>query len=242
MPTIKLSRCLIALVASAACLSSAGAANLVQIDGAHTTFFYDADFWGVGAASVIGDTISLQVRPEFDVTATVRPGTATGTQTQQNSDFASFGVVAVAKTGYALQTRVGSGLTGSYAVDAKGSEAQASLVGTVFAGALQNGAFVPQTPLTGLPSWANYASNGTAQAANFNVMMYSANPLSYANAVAVDSYLTTYVHQVGSGTAAMTLNTAQYAFSAVAVPEPQTYAMLLGGVVALSVASRRRKA
>jgi hypothetical protein len=44
MPTIKLSRCLIALVASAACLSSAGAANLVQIDGAHTTFFYDADF------------------------------------------------------------------------------------------------------------------------------------------------------------------------------------------------------
>jgi hypothetical protein len=57
-------------------------------------------------------------------------------------------VVAVAKTGYALQTRVGSGLTGSYAVDAKGSEAQASLVGTVFAGALQNGAFVPQTPLT----------------------------------------------------------------------------------------------
>jgi hypothetical protein len=78
----------------------------------------------VGAASVIGDTISLQVRPESDVTATVRP-TATGTQTQQNSDFASFGVVAVAKTGYALQTRVGSGLTGSYAVDAKGSEAQA---------------------------------------------------------------------------------------------------------------------
>ncbi|WP_167761467.1 PEP-CTERM sorting domain-containing protein [Duganella callida] len=240
MNIAKLPRLLI-LAAGAAWLSSAGATNLVQIDGAHTTFFYDADFWGLGAASVLGDTISLQMRPDMNVSASVRAGSTTATQTQQATDSDSVGIVAVAKTGYSLTTKVGTGLNGSYFTAAKGGDVQVSLGGTIFTGYMENGAFRSQDVVTGSATYFSNASNGSAaQAGSFDVLMYSANPLTYANAIGVDNYLSTYAYQSGSGSSSLSLNAVRYEFSAVAVPEPETYAMLLGGIAVLAGVARRR--
>jgi hypothetical protein len=175
------------VVISAASLPSVQAANLVQIDGEHATFFYDADFWGLGAASVLGDAISLQVRPDFAVSATVRPGTTTASQIQQAFDFASPGVVAVAKSGYSLKTLVGSGLSGNYTVAAGGSQVDVTLSGSLLLGSMNNGVFVPQTGFTGYSVTADYTSTGAAQSAPFYALMYAGNTLPYAHALGVES-------------------------------------------------------
>ncbi|TFW14805.1 hypothetical protein [Duganella callida] len=239
MNTTRSTRLLLLLASGAVSLSSAQAANLVQIDGQHATFFYDADFWGLGAASVQGDAITLQVRPDFAVAASVRTGTTTANQLQQAFDFASPGVVAVAKSGYNLQTLVGSSLSGNYALAAGGSQVNVTLSGSLLLGEMDHGVFVPQSGFTGYTTEADFTSSGAARSAPFNALMYTGNILPYVSTLGVESYLSTYVRQVGSGTSALSLDTVAYQFATVAIPEPHTYALLLGGLSLMRWARKR---
>lgn len=236
----KLSLRLLLLLGSATALPSVSAVVLTQIEGEHTVYFYDADFWGADAATVVGDAISFKVRPDFAVSATVRPGTTTASQLQQSFDFGAPGVVAVAKDGYNLKNIVGSALTGSFTLAASGSQVDTSVSGSILAGSVIGNVFMPTGGITGYTTEFGTTSIGAPHADTFNTLNYVGNILPYMKTIGVETYLTTYVRQVGSGTAGISLDRLTYQFAVVAIPEPATYAMWLGGGVLLAFMRRRR--
>lgn len=230
------------LLGSVIALSSVQAATLTQIEGEHTVFFYDADYWGAITPTIQGDAISFTLRPDFAVLANVRNGTTTASQVQQYFDFASPSVVAVAKPGYNLKTYVGSGLVGQYATAASGSQADATLSGGFYQGSISNNVFTPDGWVTGYTTEFAATSVGEQTAGLIDMTTYAGNILPYVKTLGVESYLSTYVRQVGSGNASLSLDSVNYQFSVVAIPEPHTYGMLLLGVLALGAWSRRRSA
>lgn len=219
---------------------SAQAATLTQIEGEHTVFFYDADYWGTIAPTVQGDSISFALRPDFAVLAKVRDGTTTASQIQQCSDFASPGVVAVAKDGYNLKTYIGSGITGQYSTAANGSQVDATLSGNFYLGSVANNVFTQDGWITGGMTEFAATSVGAQTGGAIDVTTYAGNILPYAKTIGVESFLSTHVRQVGSGSAGLSLDSVNYQFSVVAIPEPHTYGMLLVGVLALGAWTRRR--
>ena len=240
----------------AAGAASAQASGFTEIQGTNTSFFYDTDFWAGSTATVVGNVITFTTIPDFDVTITA-PTRGSGSVSSVLIDFSAYGagVVAVAHSGYTLSSDVRLGVEGSYAVSATGGWVQISSFGDVTGGTYSNGTYVSNTSQLGYGSdYSTKIANGTVAEAG---SLHSANP-QYTSYVPVAEYSTlglnltlqAYASQTGlnTGTSTAALTSASYAFTAsvipavTAVPEPETYAMLLAGLGLMGFMVRRRKA
>ena len=232
-------RLLVAALLAAGVASSAQAVNFVEIDGANLTFFYDADFWGLGTASVTGNKISFAISDDFDVTA--KSSTVSGHGAAAHVDDNSLSVFAVAKSGYSVSSLVQASSSTSVNFTTGNGTAAGVLSGSVSGGAFNGDDFVAihndgsyyddfqlYTGSSPYSTTAALAANGGV-AGNF-----------YA-ATGVETFIGVGTEQYGKGLSHAALTDVSYNFSVTAVPEPETYAMLLAGLGLVGFTARRRK-
>ena len=240
---LNLSRCLLAAIFAAGAVGSAHAVNLVEVAGANIKFYYDADFWGLGSATVVGNSISFALVDDFTINAKSRTPTAINYSTY--GEKAVGALFAVANDGYLLRTSFTQTINGNYSLAPGNSRGEAGVRaevagGTGFSGGKLKGAFSLGEV------YGNYlASSYQAPAAdNYSVtkQLFSApnNTTSYFNALQFDPQLSVLVRQVGIGSSDMALTGLTYNF-VVAVPEPETYAMMIAGLGLMGFVARRRK-
>ncbi|WP_373986790.1 PEP-CTERM sorting domain-containing protein [Duganella sp. BuS-21] len=231
---------LIAALVAAACVPSAQAVNMVEISGAHTTFYYDADFWGLNTASVVGDKISFTTPAYFNQHAVGHGVNGTGSDRYTNRSASA--VVAVAHAGYQLSGGVDYDITTTYAQATTGAWANYVNSNGVEAGSWSGNSFVSAQQVGDFTiSYGRSASeSGTGSGSNLTIGTSGGVSGSY-QAVALNSYLFLIAEQKGAGFSDAGLSNASYAFNVSAVPEPATYLMMLGGFAALGLAGRRRR-
>lgn len=231
---------MMASLVAGACAQSAHAVNLVQIDGAHATFFYDADFWGLNTASVTGDKISFVTPSYFNQHAEVHNPKATEMDRYTNDS--STAVVAVAKNGYKLTGGLNYDLTKTYSIEYEGSMADHINYNSINAGTWNGTTFQSMS----LVSQFNGSSSRSVYmdgygSGSLHTIGNTAGALGSYNAVALDSYLFLTAYQKGLGYADAGFSAASYQFGVSAVPEPATYGMLLGGVAMIGMVTCRRR-
>jgi hypothetical protein len=229
------------LLAVGVVATGAAQAAYVEIDSANVKFFYDADFWGLNTASVTGDSIAFNIASDFTVSAKVRASATNGQSDQQYSDGATPGVIAVAKTGYRLQSYFGATVAGNFGLSANGGYVSVGAYGSVTEGSYSGGNFTAGNLLGFYGSTEDHSSTGVAKTGAFNTTTFTGNLLPTVSTVGVDSLLTSYASQGGPGLSSSALTKVSYEFAVVPVPEPETYAMLLAGLGLVGAIARRRR-
>lgn len=236
----KFLRAPLALAFAVCAMSSAQAVNYVSVAGSDVTFYYDADFWGVNAGAVSGNSISFGVDPSYSLLAKVASNKPAGTNVQTYADSASAAVIAVAHNGYVLNSSVGFNLVGSYGGVNGGSAITTTAGGDIFGGTFSGGAFSSGNYLSSYS--VGFATDAQSTATgNINVTQQgSDNGIQYS-ALGLDALLYANVYQHGPGSLSLDVATARYDFSVSAVPEPETYGMLLLGLGVLGAVARRKR-
>ncbi len=234
---------------------TAHATNIVEIDGAHTSYFYDSDIWGVGTATVTGDTLSFALGDDYTLNAKVTPGmTSREKHIANGSDPA--GIVAVAKTGYLISTTVTPSLQGSFHIADQGGTILAINKGYVLSGSYNGSKFIAASNNAGFfdgrkSAYSGAISPGQSHAGNFDTLRVSNwGTVSTAGAIWINpSTVSSEVRQVGTGESGVALTDISYTFqvtpvpqlnSVSAVPEPATYGMFVAGLALLGLSRRRR--
>jgi hypothetical protein len=230
-------RALMAAALLAAGVVSSAHADIIEIDGANVKFFYDSDVWGDYTATVTGNSISFALA-DFDLTAKVSTKTGGSLAAQGLGGEPAF--YAVAKSGYAVNAWVNASTSGSYSLAASGGSAGGSLSGAIWGGTYSGGAFSGGTYLGEYDNYATLTSTGTATAGALVINTGGGAGPAYG-ALAIDTYLNAFATQSGKGITNTTLNTADFTFTVTAVPEPETYAMMIAGIGLVGFAARRRK-
>lgn len=238
----KFLRAPLALAIAASLVSAAQATNYVSVEGTGVTFYYDADFWGLGSASVTGNSISFDLDPSYSLVAKVASNKPSGTSVHTYTENATAAVVAVAHSGWALSSAVGLNLAGSYAGVNSGSKLDASGSGDLYAGSFSGGSFSAGSYLNSYG--VEFVRNGGTPAAGaINVGQTLFNDGNKYSALGLDAWLYTNAYQGGPGNASLNASSFRYDFNVSAVPEPATYGMLLVGLgVMAGVARRKRQA
>ncbi|NVM77622.1 hypothetical protein FHW83_003440 [Duganella sp. SG902] len=230
---------MIATVVAAACAHSAQAVNMVQIDGAHASFFYDADFWGLGTASVVGDKISFSTPSYFNQHA--EGYGKSGEDTDRYTNQTGSAVVAVAKNGYHLTGGIDYDVTTTYAQPVAGAFASQVNNTNISTGTWNGKTFVSGTQLGQFSLFLSRSSGADGIGSGSTANTGTISGAGTYSVVGLDSYLFLSTSQRGVGYSEAGLSTASYQFGVSAVPEPATYGMLLGGVAVLALAGRRRR-
>lgn len=230
---------MIATVVAAACAQSAHAVNMVQIDGAHASFFYDADFWGLGTASVLGDKISFSTPSYFNQRA--EGYGKIGEDTDRYTNQTASAVVAVAKTGYQLTGGIRYDVTTTYAQPVAGAFASQVNNSNISAGSWNGKTFVSNEQLGQFSLFLSRSSSADGIGSGSTDTSGIISGAGTYSVVGLDSYLFLSTSQRGVGYSEAGLSTASYQFGVSAVPEPATYGMLLGGVAVLALSGRRRR-
>lgn len=238
----KFLRAPLALAIAASFMSAAQATNYVSVEGAGVTFYYDTDFWGVGSASVTGNSISFNLDPSYSLIASVASNKPRGTSVQTYADNAAAAVVAVAHTGLTLSSEVGVKLLGSYAGANSGSKLELTGSGDVFAGSYAGGAFSSGSYLNSYGVGFSQVG-GVPASGSVNQSQTLFNDGNKYGALGLDAWLFSNAYQGGPGSVSLTAGSFRYDFAVSAVPEPTTYGMLLLGLgVMAGVARRKRQA
>ncbi|WP_229215470.1 FxDxF family PEP-CTERM protein [Duganella sp. CY15W] len=228
-----------AALAAMSAVSTAQATNLVEVDGANVKFFYDADFW-TGTAAVTGNSISFGLSDDYNVTA--KSSSSTHHQDNQHTDAVAGALFAVAKSGYNLSGAMGNRVSGTYSIPIYGGFTTFTLGSIFTAGSSYNngvlGGGVGEDALYQFNWWASTGRGAFSGAVQESL---STTLDTTYKAVRVDTDFSWQALQDGVGTSNLTLGKISYDFSVSAVPEPETYAMLLAGLGLVGCAARRRK-
>jgi len=219
----------------------AKAVNFVEVDGTHLQFFYDADFWGIGAASVSGDSITFNTN-DLKASVSVKLSSSNGSSSQDYSDFTTPGLVAVLKSS-AQSVDVSNTLKADYVL-ASGGKASASLSGDIKSGSFSGGMFSPSASVGAFDQLIKPSSPGTGSLSQSSPA--SLGSWDMANAIGINASILLHADQQGGGMTSISMTQAVYSFDvtpvATPVPEPESYAMLLAGLGLVGVVARRRKA
>ncbi|GJI93368.1 hypothetical protein RugamoR57_00860 [Duganella caerulea] len=220
--------------------SSARAYNLVEIDSAKATYFYDSDFWGLGNVTLSGSTLRFKptgFSAHVEVTA---PGDF---QKDEQVYRGQASILAVAKSGYQFTQQTPNLSSARYNISPDGEVFGAYLAETdiAHAGTYTGGIFVPDgsADVRSDSFGSALSSRGASPVGN----LYAGEPeigLTGPKALSFDTIFSLEVYRLDPGTADIALNYATYKFTIDPVPEPQTYAMLLGGLILFGALARRR--
>jgi hypothetical protein len=235
-----------AVAALAMAAGSSYAQDYVKIGGADVDFYYDADFWTLGA-TVSGNTISVRPGDVYQ-RADVTEGAADPYQGPVYTAALEFSrsyarsVIAVAHPGYYLNNDIAS--TASATLQSNGSSGYASydLVKSYTSGTFSGGAFTPGAEIGGNVEWAYFyyqLYNGGSDSGYSELQLTT--PLTAYSAIAVNGTFHGTASVTGLGTAAVGLDRVSYSFGVSPVPEPEQYAMLGLGLALLGMAARRRR-
>lgn len=222
-------------ITAAAAMGAPAFAATQTIDAVGYSFSFDDVLWGLAGGtsfSKVGDVFTFS-----DLGYTTSSSVARrGDRTSSFSDLLDSAITITAKSGYTLSSIV-TGATGTVSATA-GSNASA------LASAYADGRAYWTTDIGGYKPSGNlneaYANAGTS-----DVRAYSASDTALFNngeASAVGNYAVSIGTKTfwGGSSAYATLDTASFAVSISAVPEPETYAMLLAGLGLVGAVARRR--
>lgn len=232
-------RLLVTALLAIGAVSSAQAANYVEIDGANVKFFYDADFWGVGAATVTGNSIAFTISDDFAVFA--KTSNATGAGAGVHIDQVQSGVFAVAKTGYSVASAVSASANTSYSFTTGAGIAESQIGGSIFGGYYTGSAFTQQSFEGQFFNNEHVESTGQASSGSYTVNAGAGVASNYFSAVSLNTQIGIAAQQTGKGRTDAALTSVSYNFAVSAVPEPETYAMMIAGLGLVGFAARRRK-
>ncbi|WP_229258415.1 PEPxxWA-CTERM sorting domain-containing protein [Duganella rivi] len=233
-------RLLVAALFAAGAMSSAQAVNYVEIEGANLKFYYDADFWGLNSASVAGNSISFDTSERFHVSA--ENDAIFGGATNTRFDYGYWSVIAVPKSGYSVALQLSASATSSYAFTGTGTgTSSSSIIGSISSGVYAGGGFTSPGFNAVFYQEGLVNSDLTPGSGTKVISTTVGNPASYFTAVALDTGMNIGASQFGKGHAETTLTDVTYGFTVTAVPEPETYAMMIAGLGLVGFAARRRK-
>lgn len=217
-------------VAALGSMASAQAQTMQAIQGANVVFYYDADVWGTNTATVTGNSISFAMPASYQVSATGLSDTDSAFN--YYSGHSTSALVVVAKSGYTLASAVDVGLQGSANLVAGGSTT--GYVGQYLSyGNYEHDLFMPVNSLeyislSGYTEQTGYSEHYTT----------AAGSVTY-KALGFNGDVLLSVGHTGSGVSTASIDQVSYAFNVSAVPEPDTYLLLLAGVGVLAYARRR---
>lgn len=223
------------------------AANYLKLAGNHVDFYYDSDFWNLGA-TVNGDGISVRTDSMAQL-AEVTQGAAapylgqvyTAEVSVARASYLS--LIAVAHTGFALNNDIGA--TASLTLRSTGFSGTTTYgLGNAYtSGTIVNGAFAASGALghsgayyfSQYDGWGNDSSNG------YEVPLELTTLRTHHEAIAAGSNFYGYASVTGLGIAEVALNGISYSFNVTAVPEPHAYLLLGAGLALLGYTTRRRR-
>lgn len=221
-------------VAATSLVSLAEAATLQAVQGDNVVFYYDVDMWGAGAFSVSGNTITFNISDDFDLTAKSSSSATTKTDFAEMRNLTG-ALIIQAKNGYTLGPKLNYGISEASAIIANGGISN-SLAVEVLAGNLTGGNFLATSYIG---SYSNNTSSlwtgPVSGTSSFSIGAQNASLLGLG--VTLNSLLT----QVGTGISTSSLDKVMFGVNVTAVPEPETYAMLMAGLGVLALSGRRRK-
>ncbi len=240
-----LSPALLAAIGLFGAASGAQAVNMVEISGNNVSYFYDSDFWGLNNATLTGNTLTFDTKNLLTTSAAVKRAVGNASDDVYWKDQA--GVIAVAHQGSSVSANVASKSTFSGQFNG-GSGAVWTTTGgyQVYSGEYANGAF-------------NAAHSDDADGWGYNTFFRNSKAGSFIQQVTADYYqdgwttlnlqalqvvslLDLHAYQDSRGSTFGSVDQLSYEFTvttAPAVPEPETYAMLLAGLGLLAAAARR---
>lgn len=234
----------VALLLSAGSVTVAGSAhavNYVEVDGTNVKFLYDADFWGTNTASVTGNWISFDLSSDYTVAAKVKPSSPNGSAIQTYQESANLNLIVVAKDGYELLGGPDGKATASYKLAANNGIVVAANNGMFYNGTYSGGIFNAQS-FSAFGIVDSIFSTGSATAGAYDGTTFTGDRWTSMSAMGLDISLASSAQQTGVGLSSSTMTNVSYGFAVNAVPEPETYAMLLAGLGVVAAIARRRQA
>ena len=239
MPNIKQLTLALAIAAAATVGTSASAA-VQTVDAVGYTFSYDDSFWGTSVGTTFSNSGNVFTFSGLGY-VTSATGTRRGYISSNYGDDFTAAVSITAKSGYQISGIV-TGATGNLSA-ISGSAAASEASASVYAGSswLTNAGYLNATSAGEASAFAN---GGTS-----DVHAYSTTDRGMLSFAAGTTYAESYYYLSGGtkasllgSSASASQDTASFAVSVTAVPEPETYAMLLAGLGLVGAVSRRRRA
>ncbi len=211
-------------------MAGAQAQTMQAIQGANVVFYYDADVWGTNTATVTGNSISFAMPASYQLSVTGL--SATDTPSSFYTGHSTSALVVVAKNGYTLAMDVGVSLQGSANLVAGGNAI--GYVGQYLSyGNYEHDMYMPVHSLEYI-SLSGYTDQ-TGYSEHYTTAVGSAT----YKTLGLSGEVLLGVNHTGTGVSTASIDQVSYAFNVSAVPEPDTYLLLLTGVGVLAYARRR---
>ncbi|MFC3375878.1 PEP-CTERM sorting domain-containing protein [Rugamonas sp. CCM 8940] len=238
MKFLRSTRLLLSLLGAFAAASGAHAANMVEVGGLHAKYFYDSDYWGAGALTVVDNSLTFALSNAFSLSTTMRQADG---HSQKNLNTYSQ-IWAIADDGYVLGSATTSTVTGQVKVSSKGSYASLQLLSTVSSASWDGSRISTLDNIEWVYNFPNKSGSDGAYDGKLVGVETSKNDRREYSALLIGLSNGLIVDQEGVGQSSATVNTIRYDFTVMRpVPEPETYAMLLAGLGLVGFMARRRQ-